>query len=122
MITGQVRGREAVIPLSVRRPGGHWVQLEAVVDTGFTEFIILPPSEIASLALPYRTDMPMVLGDGAVVSMRVFTVVVSWDGTEITIPVQESGGGTLVGMSLLHGHDVHLQVGDGGPVSISRSP
>lgn len=122
MMTGQVRGQEAVIPLSVRRAGGQWTPITAVIDTGFTEHLTLPPSQIASLALPYRTDMPMILGDGGVVSMRVFTVVVSWLGSELTIPVQESNGDPLVGMSLLHGCDVHPRVLDGGAVSISQVP
>ena len=44
MITGMVNAnREAAIRLLVRGPQGHQREIEAIIDTGFTGFLTLPP-------------------------------------------------------------------------------
>jgi clan AA aspartic protease len=119
MITGEVTPwREAIVPLLVRGPAGQEIDAVTVLDTGFTEFLTLSPAEIASLGLTYRNDMEVVLADGAIVRLRVFKAAVVWNGSERTISVHEADGGPLIGMSLLYGHDVRLQIVDGGPVTI----
>jgi hypothetical protein len=51
-----------------------------------------------------------------------FTAIVSWDGQDTSLSVQEADGAPLVGMGLLYGHEVYLQVLDGGNVAITRLP
>jgi hypothetical protein len=48
-------------------------------------------------------------------------VTVLWDGQERHVEVDAVNATPLVGMSLLDGHDLHIQVADGGHVVIQSS-
>jgi predicted aspartyl protease len=65
MITGTVNPlQEARIPLTVRGPGGHEEDIEAVIDTGFTGWLTLPPALIAAMGLTWRGRDSAILADG----------------------------------------------------------
>ena len=54
MIEGVVNSTyEAVIPLYLRGPAGQAQEVEAVIDTGFTGFVTLPPSLVTELGLVF---------------------------------------------------------------------
>ena len=54
MITGVVNSnREAIIRLVVAGPRGQQQDIEAIIDTGFTGFLTLPPALVAALGLPW---------------------------------------------------------------------
>ncbi len=56
MIQGTVNARlEAVIRLRVRGPGGAELDFDAVIDTGFSAALTLPPATAAALALRRRS-------------------------------------------------------------------
>ena len=56
MITGVVNARhEAMIRLSVHYANGQAQEVEAILDTGFSGSLTLPPAVIAALGLPWRT-------------------------------------------------------------------
>ena len=120
MIAGQISNRRATIHLPLRRPNGQDIDIEAVLDTGFTGYLTLPPVVVASLGLPFAHPMRAVLADGNRVTLRVYAATVLWDGEERDIDVFTIGNEPLVGMSLLEGSDVRLQVTDGGLVTIER--
>lgn len=123
MIKGQVTAdREAVIPLAVQGVGGDEVDIEAVLDTGFTDFLTLSPTSIAQLGLLLRERAEYTLADGSKVWFNVYRAVAVWDGHDRDVLILEADGGPLVGMSLLYGHEVHLQVVDGGDVTIQALP
>lgn len=62
MITGVVNvNREAVIRLVVAGPSGQQQEIEAIVDTGFTGFLTLPPALIAALGLSWLSRQPGIL-------------------------------------------------------------
>ena len=57
MITGIVNpNREAVLRLKVQGPNGQEEEIEAVIDTGFTGELTLPPDVIARLGLTWLTQ------------------------------------------------------------------
>jgi clan AA aspartic protease len=123
MITGTVTPfREARISLRVRGPGGQEVILDAVIDTGFNRYLTLPPSLISTLGLSFEAPAQATLADGSIVWMNYYRAAVSWEGNDRQIPVLESDGGPLVGMALLYGHELRIQVVDGGLVSIDALP
>ncbi len=61
--------------------------------------------------------MPAALADGSRILLDVYRAVVLWDGSERDIDVLAMGSEPLIGMSLLDGSDVRLQVTDGGLVT-----
>ena len=69
MIQGEVNtAYEAVITLSVQGPEGQAREVDAVVDTGFTGFLTLPPALVTELGLPFETTGHATLADGSEVS------------------------------------------------------
>lgn len=123
MIIGEVTpDKEALVRLMVRGPGGQEREVCAVLDTGYTEYLTLLPTLITALGLPYQYSLPMSLADGSTVQMRVFDAAVVWNNRERSIPVQETDGDVLLGMSLLYGPRLLLDAVDGGHVAISDIP
>ena len=119
MIEGVVNaGYEPVVPLRVQGPSGHTMDIEAVIDTGFTGFLTLPPALMTDLRLRYRGRGWATLADGSEVPFDVYGVTVLWDGLPRQIEVDEADNTPLVGMRLLDGHDLNIQVVDGGSVVI----
>jgi clan AA aspartic protease len=123
MITGLVTAeREAIIALTVRGFGGQEEPIEAVIDTGFNGFLTLPPPLISGLALPFAGVTRAELGDGSEVDIDVFAATVLWDSHERAVLILGAEGGPLLGMSLLSGYRVTLEVKDGGAVMIEALP
>lgn len=118
MITGIVAHRHALIHLSLLDRTGQEVEIETTLDTGFTGFLTLPPADIATLGLPFAQYHRATLADGSVGRLEVYAATVIWDGEERDIDVLAIGTESLLGMSLLEGSDVRLQVTDGGLVVI----
>jgi clan AA aspartic protease len=118
-ITGTVvEGREALIPLTLLGPNGNRVRIEAVVDTGFTGHLVLPPAVAAGLNLPLRGSRDSFLADGSVVSLDAYRVGVEWEDRVRVVPGLAAEGGPLVGMSLLRGNELRIEAVDGGEVVI----
>jgi len=55
MIVGMVKGREPLIRLTICGFRGRRQEIEAVLDTGYTGWLTLPPTIIRSLHLPWRS-------------------------------------------------------------------
>ena len=123
MIAGEVTAdRVAILQLQTFGPGGAEAGVDAALDTGFTENLTLPPAVIANLRLPYRGVADFIVADGVPVRLRLFAASVLWHGQRVRLLVVEADGGALVGMSLLHGNRVTLDVVDGGHVTIEPLP
>ena len=57
MIEGVVNAAlEAVIALPVSGPAGQTQEVEAVIDTGYSGFLTLPPALVRDLGLPFVTS------------------------------------------------------------------
>ena len=119
MIIGHVNSdREAIVSLVVQGSQGRTRQVEAVVDTGFTGLLTLPPEIIAELDLPLRAQGRAVLGDGREITFDMFKAHVIWDGRTHRIDVDAADTVPLVGMGLLENQELCIQVVLGGTVSI----
>ena len=119
MIEGEVNAAyEAALLLSVQGPEGETREIEAVVDTGYNGFLTLPPVLVSELALPFVTSGEATLADGSAVSFDIHMVTVDWDGQARHIEVDAAETTPLIGMRLLAGHDLHVEVEHGGQVVI----
>jgi clan AA aspartic protease len=119
MIEGQINARrEALIPVRIRGASGAEAEVQAVLDTGFDDHLMLPAEMIEGLGLIRQGAMPLMMADGSIVRASVFEAVVMWNGERRTTSVQATKNDTLVGMRLLQGSLVTLEVVDGGAVTI----
>ena len=119
MIEGTVNASyEAVILLTVHGPTGRSRQIEAVLDTGFTEFLALSSEVATELSLPFFEPDILALADGREETFEVCGAVVDWDGRMVEIPAHVSDGDALIGMRMLVGYNVNMDVEVGGRVTI----
>ena len=119
MIEGVVNSAyEAVIPLSLRGPAGQAQEVEAVIDTGFTGFVTLPPSLVAELGLVFMGTSEATLADGSEVSFDAYDVTILWEGQPRDVLIDEADTTPLVGMLLLDRHNLNIDVESGGRVLI----
>ncbi len=123
MILGTVTpGREAVLPVRILGLDGREIEVEAGIDTGYNGFLTLPKKLIEELALPFGGTAQASLGDGSDVRMEIYVATVLWDGSERPALVLEAEGGALVGMAMLDGCRVTIDVEAGGPVIVESLP
>ncbi len=119
MIEGVVNAAyEAVVPLSVRGPEGGVRDIEAVIDTGYNGFLTLPPVLVRELDLPFVAIGQAILADGGEATFNIHSVTVLLDGQLKAVDVYVADTAPLVGMRLLDGHSLHVEVEDGGRVVI----
>lgn len=123
MITGVVNAhREATICLPPQAADGRDQEIEAILDTGFNGSLALPPTVIAALGLPWRTRGLVILANGTEDQCDIYAATVLWDGVPRNILVEAADTDPLVGMALLYGHDVRMQVVEGGGIIIQALP
>jgi len=123
MITGIITvAREAVISLLVRGPNGQEQELEAVIDTGFDGSLTLFPTLIIALGLPWRRRGRALLADGNESVFDIYEATVMWDGRARRVSVDEVDVMPLVGMALLYGYELTMQIVEGGKVLLKPLP
>jgi clan AA aspartic protease len=123
MITGVVTANhEATIPLVVHGAHGQQETIDAVIDTGFTGSVTLPHMLITALGLSWLGRQRVMLGDGSMRFFDVYAGTILWDGQVRTVEIDATDAEPLLGMHLLTGHEVRMQVVDGGTVTIEALP
>ena len=122
MIEGAVNaGLQAVVGLSLRGPSGRVRDVEAVVDTGFDRFLTLPPGVVTELDLAFVGVNLVQLADGSDATLDSYAVTVLWDGRPRRVITYVSDAAPLVGMALLAGHSLCVDVERGGRVIIEAA-
>jgi clan AA aspartic protease len=123
MIAGRINlHREAIVRLPVQSLRGREQAIEAVIDTGFNGYLTLPPDLVAGLGLPFRRNGRAVLGDGSEITFDIHEAIILWDGRLRRIAVDVADTDPLLGMGLLYGYELNLQVIEGGDASIRSLP
>ena len=109
---------EAMLLIVVGRDNKPTQLVEALIDTGFTEFLSLPLSMIESLGLPWIFSDSVTLGDGSEVIFQMYRATAIWDGQFKVVDVAASESEPLLGMSLLYGFKLQVEAVERGTVSI----
>jgi len=122
MISGTVRSNEAWVRITLIGRRKERRSVEAIVDTGYTSFLSLEPSVVADLGLIWETTGRAILADGSECEYDVYSGEVEWDGAVRRISIDAADAEPLVGMSLLDGFELSVQVRDGGAVTIRPLP
>ena len=123
MITGSVNSNlEAIVRLTVTGKGSRKRQVDAVIDTGFTGYLTLPPGIITTLQLTWLGREHGTLADGRVDLFDVYRASVIWDAQPRPVEVEAADVDALVGTALLERHSLTIEVLSGGTVTIEPLP
>lgn len=114
-------GREAVMWVEVSSASGsETLRVKAVIDTGFTGHLTLPPAAVQSLSLPVVGSAESVLADGSLILEDICIARILWHGRERPIRVLIADAIPLLGMALLRGSDMSVRVEGNGEVPIEE--
>jgi predicted aspartyl protease len=80
-MTGVVGERlEAVLPLRVRGTRPLDAGVEAIIDTGFTEYLTLSREVVEALGMRFRESGEFVMADGTKGVFDLYECTVTWHG------------------------------------------
>jgi clan AA aspartic protease len=115
-------GREAIVSLKVIGAGSDRdsSNIQVAIDTGFTGHLTLPSETVRSLSLPERGFVEVELADGGMATLGVYEARVLWHWRPVRVPVYEADGAPLIGMSLLRGSTLTIEVIPRGEVTIAE--
>lgn len=126
MIEGYVRvtehGSEPVIGIRVLGGNDLEMEVEAVVDTGFTGELTLPHGTIERLELASAGTRDATLADDHTVDVAAYDAEVLWHERTVRIEALATSGAPLVGMELLRGSELRVEATPGGRVRIEELP
>jgi clan AA aspartic protease len=123
MIRGSVNSAlQAIVRLTVQGPAGQQVDIDAVIDSGFDSWLALPPALIARLGLAWLKRERALLANGTTLSLDVYEGIVIWDGQPRPVFAYAAGTTPLIGMSLLEGFELTMQIRPQGDVAIAALP
>jgi clan AA aspartic protease len=123
MMTGAVNADlEPLLRLTIRDAAGRPYDVEAVIDTGFNGFLTLPPALIAALGLPWLCRQQGQLADASFLAFDVYVATVDWDSQPRSVEVEGADAQPLLGMALMQGSELRIQVVPGGAVTSAVFP
>lgn len=94
------------------------MEIEATVDTGFSGSMSLPWKLVSELGLPPQGRMLGTLADGTRNYYPLYRAIILWHGQPQLIYVSAVDSDPLLGMNMLHGSEIAMQVIVGGEVYI----
>lgn len=123
MITGNVvAGQGALVTVALRGRNGVARTVAATIDTGFNGYLVLPPDLIASLGLVWHGDGNAVLADGTQPQFPLYQAYVQWGESTRRVVVACLNSSPLIGLAMMRGYRLMVDVIDGGAVHITRLP
>jgi clan AA aspartic protease len=111
---------EATLSIVVGNANKQRQLIDAVIDTGFNGFLTLPPTIIATLDLPWNCSDIVTLGDGSETLFDLYAANVIWDGQLREIDIAESETEPLIGMGLLYGYRLQIDIIGGEKVMVKE--
>ena len=131
MISGEVviSGRdgdlvylEPRIAVEIAGADRQFRSISVTVDTGFTGWLTLPPDLIRELGLQQRGSRFVTLADGQTARVNLYVALIAWDGQILPRLVHQSDSTPLIGMYLMTGYHLAVEVREGGAVTLSALP
>jgi clan AA aspartic protease len=109
---------EATLRVKVDGAPGQSCEIEALIDTGFNGFLTLPSGLIARLGLPWLFRQQGQLADGSFETFDVHQATIMWDNAPLSVEVEAVNAEPLLGMAVLEGYSLKVDVTKGGSVTI----
>lgn len=113
-------GSEPLITIHVRDGRGGEAPLQAVIDTGFTGQLALPPDVAESLSLRFQGHGTATLADGHMERFEVYRATIAWHDRPHPVVVYAVPGFPLVGMEMLRGSELRVRAVPDGRVEIEE--
>lgn len=83
MIVGELSEyNEIVVSLSLRNNEGEEATIDAILDTGFSSYLVIPQSVVQQLALPQIDVEDARMADGRLARFSVHEVTADWHDEE----------------------------------------
>ena len=127
MISGRVRtsradgsGLEARVEIAIVDDSGISRPLEAVVDTGFTGWLTVPPHLASELGLVAAGSAQSTMANGLEVESVFCNAVVMWHAQSVNVLVDIMENVPLIGTDLLADCRLTIDWWDGGEVMIEE--
>lgn len=114
-MTGVVNANlEATLGIRVAGSSESALDIACIIDTGFSGALTLPNRLVAALDLEWLSIQNVELADGRVTPCDVYLAAVEWNEQRAWIEVDEAETDPLIGMALLLGFEINIQVRQGG--------
>jgi len=119
VIEGVVVDREASVDIEITGSTGS-IRTEAVIDTGYNGYLTLPAHIVTILGLAFAGHRSGTLADGSTVVLDVYLGHVIWHERRKEVLIAQAVGMPLIGMSLLDGCRLTIDVVENGNVNIDE--
>ena len=122
MIRGRISedGEAVIIPVAIMDGAGRLWPLETVLDTGFVGDLSLPSTVIRRLDLVRAGSLNFILANGEPARLRTYHTRVYWHDRLLDIEVTETGDVPLIGIRMLRGSRVTMDMLPNGEVVIEE--
>ncbi len=117
---------ESNVTLAIQSDNGSTESIDFIIDTGYTGELTLPQEIIDRLNLQAanydESDVgpTVVLADGTIRTVTVYVASILWNDRLWNVEVDSLGIAPLIGMRLLRGNNLSVDVAPGGLVTISE--
>lgn len=119
MIVGELSEyNEISVTLSLRNEEGEDATVAAILDTGFSSYLVIPQNVVERLALPQIDLEDARMADGRLARFSVHEVTVLWHGEERQITAYAGDDIALLGVAMLRGSVTTLDFVDSDTVTI----
>lgn len=106
------------IPLTLLSDSGYRREIQAVLDTGFNSELTVPSRLIGEFGMKPLGNVRMFLGDGSEHLCPTYEATIEWDGLPMVVVAEACDLAPMVGMSLLRGYRVIMDVEPDGELTI----
>ena len=106
------------VPLTLFSEAGHSREVQAVLDSGFNSELTVPNRFIQEFGLKPLGKVRMFLGDGSEHLCPTYEATIEWDGIPRVVVAEICDLDPMIGMGLLRGFRVNMEVEPGGEIGI----
>lgn len=119
MIVGKITDAlDAVVPITILLGANSVIEIDAVLDTGFNGALAISRSLGEQMGLKSTDFTEAMLADGRIMSICCSEVSIEWGGARRDVVAWFLGGSCLIGMELLKGFRLLMDVEPGGDISV----
>ena len=118
MVSGTVRDLIPVVPVTILDRRGNPRQFQAILDTGFIGTVSLPQSSIQRLGLTDPLQESVTFANGTTEQCNIYPATALWNGERYAVSIYQLGPEPFIGMELLNGARVTMDVREDGLVAI----